>query len=171
MQHPMMQAQLAANPQMRALFDNPEMMQRMLDPSNMQAMIQMQQAMAQLQGAGLMPNLGGQVPGAAAGAPGTTVGPGAFDMSALLGTLGGAPRGQNETAGAAAEQNSSTAAVPATERYRTQLARLNEMGFGLTKTIPRSSCERIGMRVVPPLLESLDVTTIVPLSASTVSGE
>ena len=129
MQHPMMQAQLAANPQMRALFDNPEMMQRMLDPSNMQAMLQMQQAMAQLQGAGLMPNLGGQVPGAAAGAPGTTVGPGAFDMSALMGTLGGAPRGQNETAGAAAEQNSSTATVPATERYRTQLARLNEMGF------------------------------------------
>jgi hypothetical protein len=41
---------------MRAMLDNPEMLQRMMDPANMQAIMQMQQAMQQLQGSGLMPS-------------------------------------------------------------------------------------------------------------------
>jgi hypothetical protein len=63
----------------RELLRNPEVMRRMLDPSNIQAMAQMRQAMDQLSAAGLGPNLGGL--------GGAGMGGGLGDLSGLLGGL------------------------------------------------------------------------------------
>ena len=47
----------------REVMNNPEQMRQMLNPQNMQAMVQMQQAMQQLQGTGLVPPGGGGLAG------------------------------------------------------------------------------------------------------------
>lgn len=47
----------------REVMNNPEQMRQMLNPQNMQAMVQMQQAMQQLQGSGLVPPGGGGLAG------------------------------------------------------------------------------------------------------------
>lgn len=45
------------NPALRSMLADPQVMQRMFEPENMQAMMQMQQAMQQLSRAGLIPNM------------------------------------------------------------------------------------------------------------------
>ena len=54
----------------RELMNNPDAMRQMLNPENMQAMMQMQQAMQRLQGTGLVPPAAGN--GSMAGQPHTT---------------------------------------------------------------------------------------------------
>ncbi len=61
-------------------MSNPEQMRQMLNPQNMQAMIQMQQAVQQLQGSGLVPPGAGGLPG---------LGGAGGDMSGLAALLGG----------------------------------------------------------------------------------
>lgn len=48
-QMPGMRQMLDSNPQAREMLSNPELLRQMFDPSNMQALLQMQSAMAQLQ--------------------------------------------------------------------------------------------------------------------------
>lgn len=61
--NPMLQNNPAAMAHFREMMANPQLMQQMLDPANMQAMMQMQQAMAQLSGAGLLgPGMNPQMP-------------------------------------------------------------------------------------------------------------
>ncbi len=64
----------------REVMSNPEQMRQMLNPQNMQAMIQMQQAVQQLQGSGLVPPGAGGLPG---------LGGAGGDMSGLAALLGG----------------------------------------------------------------------------------
>ena len=64
-------------------MNNPEQMRQMLNPQNMQAMIQMQQAVQQLQGSGLVPPGAGGLSGLG-GAGGDMAG-----LAALLGGGGG----------------------------------------------------------------------------------
>lgn len=117
-QDPQYRAMLEANPEMRALVENPERLgqtlQALSDPRTRQALQQMQAAMEQLNSAGLGPMVGG-MPGS--GAPG--VGPGAFGGGVFggLGDLGGllgappAPPADPEAA------------------YASQLQQLQDMGF------------------------------------------
>lgn len=67
-QNPMAQEMMRNNPQARAMLENPQLMQQLLQPDNMQRMMQMQQIMGGLGGAGGMGNLGagaGRNPGTA----------------------------------------------------------------------------------------------------------
>lgn len=118
---------LANNPATRALLSNPEMLRQVMNPANMQAMLQMQQSMTQLQQAGLIPPVQGMgglpgfgpsfgAPPAGGGVPGAA---GGIDFSQMLG--GWQPGSVPTTA--------PTAVQPPTERYATQLRQLSEMGF------------------------------------------
>jgi ubiquilin len=103
----------------RAQLANPEMMRQMLDPANMQAIIQMQQTMQQLQG---NPLFGGMLgAGAGAGRAPGAMGGGLESLLAGIGGLGAAGMG----AGMGAPP---PAADPETA-YATQLQQLQDMGF------------------------------------------
>ena len=119
--NPALARQLEANPGAAAMLNNPEMLRQMMNPANMQAMLQMQQAMGQLQASGIMPQtpagMGGfgGMPGL--GMPATPgVAPG-LDFSSLFGGLPGA--------------SIPPAASPATPavRFASQLQQLQDMGF------------------------------------------
>ncbi len=136
---------MAANPQLRDQL--PRMMQSMVNPDILQAVIQMQDGMQTLHRAGFMPSVG------ATGLPdtagnGTCPGPvssgggvetpaqrtgsgsvsGGLDFSSLLGRGAG-------TTGTATHPSAPTTNTPATpvqnpeERYSNQLSQLNAMGF------------------------------------------
>jgi len=112
--NPQTRALLESNPEMRNLLANPEFLRVMMDPNNMQAMMQMEQAMGQLRGNGFESLLNGSQ-GAGANAPSGGVG-NPPDLSALMGLLG-----------------SGAAAPPPPENpesaYATQLQQLKDMGF------------------------------------------
>uniref|UniRef100_A0A7S1VU05 UV excision repair protein RAD23 n=1 Tax=Sexangularia sp. CB-2014 TaxID=1486929 RepID=A0A7S1VU05_9EUKA len=115
--NPMAQQMMQANPQMAALMQNPEAIQQMFNPQNLQAAMQMQQAMATLQG-----NMGGVAGGdpfaGFGGAPaGDAAGANPFAGANLFG------------AGAGAAPASAASTVPPEERFATQLTQLGEMGF------------------------------------------
>lgn len=100
-----------ADPQLREAFSNPDLMQSIFDPQNLQAMMQMQQAMQQLQNSGLGPMMGVAGGAAATGAP--QVGAeAATSLASLLGGLGGLPPAADPEAA-----------------YSTQLQQLQDMGF------------------------------------------
>lgn len=112
--NPQTRSLLESNPEMRSLLANPEFLRVMMDPNNMQAMMQMEQAMGQLRGSGFESFLNGsQTDGANAPSGGATNPP---DLSALMGLLG-----------------SGAAAPPPPENpesaYATQLQQLKDMGF------------------------------------------
>jgi ubiquilin len=102
-------------------------MRQMLDPANMQAMMQMQQAMQQLQG---NPLFGGMMGGAGAGGAGAAGGaaraPGAAaGLEGLLAGLGGLGGGLGALGGLGGPQ---PVADPEAA-YATQLQQLQDMGF------------------------------------------
>ncbi|GLD98551.1 hypothetical protein PINS_up007248 [Pythium insidiosum] len=121
--NPQVAAMLNANPQMRQMMMNPDFIRGIMNPQNLQAMLQMQSAMNQLRSSGLIPgfeamNLGGA---GMPGAPGTTPAAGSgppLDFSTLLGGLG-APGATGAAAPAANPE----------EQYASQLTQLNDMGF------------------------------------------
>jgi len=55
--NPMMRPLLDSNPELTQILQNPEMLQRMFDPQNFQAMMQLEQAMQQLENSGLFPRM------------------------------------------------------------------------------------------------------------------
>eukprot|EP00193_Tetraselmis_chui_P009470 CAMPEP_0177768520 /NCGR_PEP_ID=MMETSP0491_2-20121128/9766_1 /TAXON_ID=63592 /ORGANISM="Tetraselmis chuii, Strain PLY429" /LENGTH=507 /DNA_ID=CAMNT_0019285335 /DNA_START=343 /DNA_END=1866 /DNA_ORIENTATION=+ len=104
-QNPQLRAATEANPQVREMLSNPEMVQRIMDPANLQAIMQMQQSMQQLNQSGF---------GSAFGLP---AGGGMGDMQSMMnammggGAVGGTPAADPET------------------QYATQLQSLSDMGF------------------------------------------
>jgi ubiquilin len=60
--NPMIQSNPAMREAMSSMMANPQLLQQMFEPSNMQAMLQMQRSMQQLQANGLMPGMTGMDP-------------------------------------------------------------------------------------------------------------
>ncbi|CAM9362613.1 unnamed protein product [Phaeothamnion confervicola] len=141
--NPALRQMMDANPAIRQQM--PQIMQSMGDPSNMQALMQMQQSMEQLQRAGILPP--GTAPPMPAGlgfpfgamptaAPAVPPAAGGLDFSSILGGRVAA----GPTGGPAAMPAWGSMAVPAAtpapaavnpeERFATQLTTLNDMGFG-----------------------------------------
>lgn len=140
--HPM-----STNPAFRAhmdmLLQNPAMLQQMMDPANIQAMMQLQSMMGGMGGAGApamggFPGMGGAVPGGGGSAPGSSVGGsglgagmgagvGAGGMPGLWGAPGAFPfMGMGGFPPAAAPAQP---AQPPAVRFATQLQQLRDMGF------------------------------------------
>lgn len=111
--NPQTRAMLESNPEMRTLLANPEFLRVMMDPGNMQAMMQMEQAMNQLRGGGLGSVLGGET-AASPNMPGngSTNAPDLNSLLGLLGAAGTAPPPENPESA-----------------YSTQLQQLKDMGF------------------------------------------
>lgn len=138
--NPQLNSMMQSNPQLAQMFSNPDTLRRMMDPSNMQAMMQLQQSMQQLQSSGLMPPMGGmgtpqQQPGAfnwmAGSGPQSQQTPsnnsniGGLDFSAILNS-NRAAGGSSTTAPPPPSVNS----TPPEERFASQLQQLEGMGFG-----------------------------------------
>lgn len=106
--NPMLQQMMEANPGARQLMSDPAALRAMMDPQNMQAMLQMRQAMEQLNGSGLF-----------GGAPA---------LQQLLGSGAAAAPGA-PAAGATGMLNPAAAAMPPEQLYAQQAQALVDMGF------------------------------------------
>lgn len=115
-----------ANPQIRAMLSNPDMMRQMMTPENMQAAMGMmggQGGMPPGMGAG-MPGMGGMPPGMGGMPPGGMGGMPGMDpaMMAQMQAMMGGPSSGGANPGATDSQ-------PPREKYATELAQIKEMGF------------------------------------------
>lgn len=134
MQNSPMGAQVAGNPQMASMLQNPEFLRQMADPANIQAMMQLQQATEQLRRSGLLALLPGGA--ALAGMPAMPGMPGAPPPGAATGTGAPAAAMPNLSAmissamgGLGAPPAAAAAAQPPDELYRRQLEQMESMGF------------------------------------------
>jgi hypothetical protein len=127
----------------RELLRNPEVMRRMLDPSNIQAMAQMRQAMDQLSAAGLGPNLGGL--------GGAGMGGGLGDLSGLLGGLPtGVPPVANPTE------------VYANELQQLVVSSASLLFLGAVLVVRKDPCDGLGCLRNFGLLTRLALIYVIP---------
>jgi ubiquilin len=118
--NPQMREAMEANPQMREALNNPDLIRQMMDPANVQAMMQMQQAMQQLQSSGLLGSMGGGGGGGGAAAA----------LGGLGGAFGGLGGGFPSFAGANTNtESNNNSSIPPEQLYESQLRQLQDMGF------------------------------------------
>mmetsp|Transcript_8214 Transcript_8214/g.10092 ORF Transcript_8214/g.10092 Transcript_8214/m.10092 type:complete len:546 (-) Transcript_8214:308-1945(-) len=123
--NPMLAQMRQANPAAAAMMSQPETLRTMMDPTNLRAMMQMQQAMQTLQGNGLaipgmppVPDMSSSSNSSSGASPAA----GNLDFSGLLQSMQNANL-SGTTPPAMPQQR------PPEERFRVQLASLNDMGF------------------------------------------
>eukprot|EP01087_Luapelamoeba_hula_P015367 TRINITY_DN4585_c0_g2_i2.p1 TRINITY_DN4585_c0_g2~~TRINITY_DN4585_c0_g2_i2.p1 ORF type:complete len:161 (-),score=42.87 TRINITY_DN4585_c0_g2_i2:75-509(-) len=110
--NPMLQQLMNSNPQMREMFSNPQLMQTLMDPTNINAMLQIQNAMR--------------------GAQATTTsaqGSSGGSLGDLMGMLGGGSGGGGGGGAAPAPFTAFAPPTTTTQDYTEQLQQLRDMGF------------------------------------------
>jgi ubiquilin len=131
--HPVLGAQIRANPLLRQQMRNPDFIRQVTNPETMRHVMQMQESMRYLQGQGMAPAAAGMPMGGMGmpAAAGTAQPPavGGLDFTSLLGAGAGAGTGTGAAAAAAAA-TAAQPTVPPAERWASEIQQLTDMGFG-----------------------------------------